>query len=111
MATSELKRVGKTQYIGMLVAKAAPQNRAKKTLLLRFNSQEGTSTLFTATGDAFDAFAGCELWRFYELEVPGKCIKKSGGLGAYGLLNPLEVHMQFPCHISLDDSLACCCFL
>ena len=97
-----LKRTGKFAYQAMLVAKALPPNWGRSTLLLRFTEKTGVSTVFIVTGDAIEKFDSCDMWRIYDMELPGKCVKQSEGIKRYGVRNTHEVRLQFPCSLSLS---------
>ena len=56
MSVTDLKRTGKTNYKGMLVAVGAPQWR-QETKLYRFIEKDGCSTLFTVSQTALPCFA------------------------------------------------------
>ena len=80
----------------MLVCNAKPANFAKETLLLRFVEENGTSTAFALTDKAKEQFEPCELWRIYDIELPGACVKQSSGSSRFGIENTYDVVMKFP---------------
>ena len=104
MATTSLQRFGVTKYCAMCVAKTTPKGWSKPTLLLRFCEQSGANIAFVVTGDALEVMTPCELWRIYDIDVPGKCVKMRGGASKYGVANPLEVHLMFPPKVAVSKS-------
>ena len=97
-----LKRTGTTQYKAMLAGRAAPVGWSKKTLLLNFVEETGASATFVVTGDALASFEPCELWRVYDMVVPGKCVHVLAGAVKHGVKSLYEVAMRFPCKVSLS---------
>eukprot|EP00969_Alexandrium_andersonii_P295626 13067814-Alexandrium_andersonii.AAC.1 len=87
---SSIKRVGKTTFVGMLVARSRPANWAKETLLMRFVEETGASMVFIATGSAIGPFDECSPHRIYSIEVPGKCVKKAKEPVRFGSPGALE---------------------
>ena len=79
----------------MLVGKATPPNWARYTLLLRFLDNDGRDTVFVVSEEALHKFGECELWRAYDMVVPGKCVKRGSSEARYGVRNTLEVHFKF----------------
>ena len=73
-------------------------------MLLRFCEQNGTNIAFVVTGTALEVMSACEEWRIYDIEVPGKCVKRSSGVSKYGVPNPLEVHLAFPPKVGLSKT-------
>ena len=86
----------------MLVAKAKPSGWGKETLLLRFMEETGTNTAFQVAGEALKDFANCELWRVYDMEVAGSCVKSFDTESKYGVRNTQEVRLQYPCKLRLS---------
>ena len=80
----------------MLVGKETPPNRARDTLLLRFLDSDGRDTVFVVSDEALHKFGECELWRAYDMVVPGKCVKRGSSEARYGVRNTLEVHFKKP---------------
>ena len=85
----------------MLVGKATPPNWARDTLLLRFLDRDGRDTVFVVSDEALHKFGECELWRAYDLVVPGECVKRGSSEARYGVRNTLEVNFQFPCKLEV----------
>ena len=86
----------------MLVAIARPEGWKKEQMLMRFEEENGTSTVFVVEDKALASFADCELWRIYDIAVSGRCVRiKSAAEQRFGVDNRLEVHMKFSCKISL----------
>ena len=63
-----IKRTGKCT--GMLVSRCR-RTRTTEVMLLRFIQGNGASVVFRAIGAAIPQFDQCELWRIYDVEVPG----------------------------------------
>ena len=98
---TSLRRVGNTSYNGMLVANVQPEGRPKKQMLMRFEEENGTSTVFIVEGKALESFKDCELWRIYDVAVTGRCVKSSVGEQRFGVRNTIEVHLKYPCKVAL----------
>jgi len=101
-AVTSLKRSGKNNYVGMLAAIGMPTTWQEETLLLRFVEENGVSTAFTITKGALQSFKAVELWRIYDIEVPGSCVKICKNQDRTGVLNTFEVRVAFhmKCNIS-----------
>ena len=55
-----LGRYGEQKFNAMVVAKVMPDNWAQKTVVLHFVEENGVSTVFYATSDAYDEFAALD---------------------------------------------------
>ncbi len=82
--TSAIKRTGKSKCTGMLVSKCKPK-WATEVTLLRFVEENCADAVFKATEAAIPQFDQCELWRIYDVEVPGKCVRRVEALKKYGV--------------------------
>ena len=100
MAVTSLKRWGTNSFQGMLVAQGQPQ-WAEKTVLMRFMEREGCSTPFIISKDALKSFVSVEMWRIYDIVVPGKCVKNCNALDKYGIRSAVEVRMCYNVTVSL----------
>ena len=78
METS-LRRVGKQSYSAMLVAKATLPNRTPPQMLLHFVEETKVSTVFVVSNEAHGQFFALELWRIYDMQIDGKCVKRVPG--------------------------------
>ena len=103
MAATTLKRFGKTNYSGMLTAIGTP-HWAEETKLLRFVEKNGCSTVFTITKEALRSFSHMEMWRIYDIEVPGKCVRTCTNQSKTGVHNNLEVRAAFPLVFTLSKT-------
>ena len=90
---SAIKRTGKCT--GMLVSRCR-QTRATEVMLLRFIQGNGASVVFRAIGAAIPQFDQCELWRIYDVEVPGKCVRRVEALKNYGVKSPFWSCAEVP---------------
>ncbi len=96
-----IKRTGKCT--GMLVSRCR-QTRVTEVMLLRFIQGSGASVVFRAIGDAIPQFDQCELWRIYDVEVPGKCVRRAEALRKYGVNSDFEIALKY--RTKLDPSTA-----
>ena len=95
METS-LKRVGSSKFNAMLVASGSTGNPASPTLLLHFVEENKASTVFVASEAAREQFAQLEIWRIYDMEVNGKCVKRARVPSRLGVRGLYEVVLKFP---------------
>ncbi len=101
--TSAIKRTGKSKFTGMLVSKCKP-NRATEVMLLRFIEENGASAVFKATEAAILQFDPCELWRIYDVEVPGKCVRRVEALKKYGVNSNFEIALKYQPKLDLSKA-------
>ena len=94
MSGTILKRSGTTSYTGMLAVIGDPDWK-DETKLFRFVERGGCSTMFTLTKRALQSFADFQLWRIYDIEVPGYCVRRSDPQKT-GVHNYLEVKAVSP---------------
>ena len=92
-----LKPTGISSYTAMVVAMGKPAKWGEKTLLVRFVEQNGQSTVFVISGAALGAFETCEQWCIYDMQVPGKCLKRRDSRKRFGVHSSYEVVLKFPC--------------
>ncbi len=102
--TSAIKRTGKSKCTGMLVSKCKP-NWATEVMLLRFIEENGASAVFKATGDAMTQLDQSELWRIYDAEVSGKCVRKVDALKKYGVDINFEVVLKYSSKLDLSKAV------
>ena len=102
MATSSLKRTGRYTFTALVVAKASPANWTKETTILRLAEKNGAETVLTATGNARQSFASVQLWRIYNIEITGACVKNAVLCGRYGISALLEIRLSYPCGVTLS---------
>ena len=102
--TSTIKRTGKSKCTGMLVSKCKP-NWATEVVLLRFIEENGASAVFKATGDAMTQLDQCELWRIYDVEVYGECVRKVDALKKYGVDINFEVVLKYSSKLDLSKAV------
>ena len=50
--------------------------------------------VFRAIGGAIPQFDQCELWRIYDVEVPGKCVRRAEALRKYGVNSDFEIALK-----------------
>ena len=93
---TSLKRVGNNKLNAMLVASGSTGNPDSPTLLLHFVEENTASTVFVASGAAHEQFAQLELWRIYDMEVSGKCVKRARVPSRVGVRGLYEVVLKFP---------------
>ena len=102
MATSTLKRTGKYTFTAMVVAKACPANWSKETTILRLAEKSGAETVLTATGDARKSFASVQLWRIYNIEITGSCVRNAISSERYGISASMEIRLSCACAVTLS---------
>lgn len=101
MATA-LKRTGVSSYTAVLAAKSVPTIWSDDTLLLRFIEENKTSTVFVISLGAIPVFKSLELWRTYDMQIPGKCIKQKTSEQIFGVQNHQQVTMKFACSVTVS---------
>ena len=102
MAKSNLKRYGAQQnFNAMLVAKVMPDNWIQKTVVLHFVEENGISTAFYATNEAYDEFAALDKWRIYDMVVNGHCVRRSACQKTLGIANNNDVRVKYPCQCTI----------
>eukprot|EP00973_Karenia_brevis_P009695 1307352-Karenia_brevis.AAC.1 len=74
------------------------------TLMMRLVAQNGTSTLVLATDEAFNQFGTLELFRIYDFEISGKCVKNNVSGVKYGVPGPYEVKLKYPCKVTVAST-------
>ena len=92
---TSLRRVGNNSYNGMLVAIARPEGWQKKQMLMRFEEENGTSTVFIVEDKALPSFTDCELWRIYDIAVSGRCVRTSSGEQRFGVRKTIKIHLKY----------------
>ena len=93
---TSLKRVGNNKFNAMLVASGSTGKSDSPTLLLHFVEENTASTVFVASDAAHEQFAQLELWRIYDMEVSGKCVKRARVPSRVGVRGLYEVVLKFP---------------
>ena len=87
----------------MLVVKVAPSNWKKETLFMHFVEDNGASTVFTVYDQALQEFSKCELYRIYDMNIPGKCVHQCHGKQQHAVPSVYEVKLRFPCGLKLSQ--------
>ena len=90
-----------SSYEAVLVAQCKPASWNDGALVMRFVEQSGLSTVFIVTGSAVSAFEKLELWRIYEMQVPGKFVRQKNSQLSFGIQNTQQVAMKFPCKVNV----------
>ena len=93
---TSLKRVGNNKFNAMLVASGFTGKSDSPTLLLHFVEENTASTVFVASDAAHEQLAQLELWRIYDMEVSGKCVKRARVPSRVGVRGLYEVVLKFP---------------
>ena len=88
---TSLQRVGETEYVATLIAKARPPRWKVSSLVLRFVEANGAQAVFTVSGDALDGFERCEVYKTYRLVVSAACVKRTNKNEKFGVPSELEV--------------------
>ena len=91
---TSLRRVGETEYVATLIAKARPSRWKVSSLLLRFVEANGAQAVFTVSGDALDGFERCEVYKTYRLVVSAACVKRTNKNEKFGVPSELEVSLR-----------------
>ena len=69
---------------------------------MRLAEKNGAETVLTATGNARQSFEPVQLWRIYNIEIPGACVKNAVLCGRYGISALLEIRLSYPCRVTLS---------
>ena len=104
MATTALKRYGVVHYTGMLVGRSPQLEWNTPTLLLHFVEKTGGSCVFWLTDGALEKFKSCEKGRIYDMEFPGKVVKKESGV-KLGVTATFRVVLKYACKLELSKDV------